>query len=378
MNILLATDSNLERKGVCLFLLQWVKGIRRLGVEHKVTVYFRKSILDHELETQFHALCAKIVCGELPPNASSLRLNNRKKVRTDICRLLAEERLDIVHVNSSSLGFTSIILSEAVKAKVPLRISHSHGRIRGNGLKSIYHWFLRKFNNHAANSLAGCSIDAGRYSFGIDVDKSSKWYFIPNTIDAESFAFNENKRVLQRRALNIGDNELLLGAVGYLEPVKNHFFLVEVFKELKKSKIPAKLVIIGEGSQHRILTEHIVRCDLENDVFLLGASNDVTAWLSAMDIFLMPSLSEGLPISAVEAQANGLPCIFSECVPQDVDLGADVFHLPIDKGTEAWTWLISTFKTKTMDERKAGVEYIKIAGFDSSNTPDYVKTLYQL
>ena len=378
MNVLLATDANVERAGLCVFLLQWVRGIYALDAGIEVTVYFRKTILDQSIAGEFRKYKAEVVTGELSQTGTSLQRANRKKVRSDIEGILSRKNYDILHVNSSAFGFSAIVLSAGLRAGIPIRISHSHGRNLGNGVRWLYLWLLKECVLKTATTYAGCSVDAGLYMFGKRGVNSSKWHFIPNTVSVEKFKFDEHEREIHRTEMGIGENVLLLGASGLLNERKNHTFLLDVLAQLKRSDCPAKLIILGEGELHGALRQKAAALGLSGDVILYGLTDDVAGWLSAMDVYLMPSLTEGLPIAAVEAQANGLPCLLSDGIPKDVDLSSDVFHLPIDQDADCWAARIKSITPKSYEERRKGRNVIAEAGFDERCSQRYVKELYQL
>lgn len=378
MNILLVSDSNVERAGVCIFLFQWIQGIIDTKKDTHITVYFRKGIVDEDFADQYRKLGVDLVLGELPQNQTSLAMENRKKVRSDIRKILRKTHYDIVHINSSAVGFTTITLFEGIRANVPLLIVHSHGRNQNNGFKKSYLWILRYINKHIATKWAGCSIDAGEYLFGKHVENNKRWMFVPNTVSTELYCFNNFEREEKRKQLNIRDNELLLGATGGLNKGKNHQFLFPVIKDLINSGKDVKLVIFGDGELREELTKAAATLGIEKYVIIFGATKEVSKWLSAMDIYVMPSLTEGLPIGAVEAQANGLCCLLSDQIPRDVDICQDVYHLPIDQGPKPWTSIIANLSPKSTEDRKRGLTYVANAGFDRKNTVEYVRKLYDL
>lgn len=378
MNILIATDSNIEKSGVCMFILQWVREIKRNYPDFEVVVYFRKTTIDKDIEEEYKSIGVNIIKGELPQNGTSVSLKNRAKVKKDISSILKEKKFDVIHVNSSAAGFTSIVLFAGKKFNVPIRISHSHGRNLGNGMKNIYLWFVKKYNVCLATSYAGCSKDAGEYLFGKKIVRSAKWNFIPNTVDTKKFAFNSLVRKEYREKLHLSEEEVLIGATGALTERKNHIFLLDLVSKLKKQNKKIKLLILGEGDRRSCLEDYISANNLGDDVFLPGSSNEIPQWLSAMDVYAMPSLTEGLPIGAVEAQANGLYCILSDKIPNDVDLSDDIIHLPIDGEFDLWINEIKKYKIKNETERLKGCDIINKKGFGLSDTKKYIKLLYNI
>ena len=378
MNVLLATDSNVERAGVCMFMLDWVRGIRQIDKDGNVVVYFRKGILDKNIALQYKKLGAKVIYSNLPQNASNVSIKYRNKIKRNIRSIIKRYDFDIMHVNSSAAGFASLVLSEGKKAGIPIRIAHSHGRNIGNGIKNIYLWFLKYQIKKNATKYAGCSQDAGKYLYGESVLNSDNWCFVPNTIETDKFIYDASIRKEYRSALGIEDNEILLGATGMLTDIKNHIFLLPVVKMLNQKDKNVKLLILGEGEKRKELEEMCERLNIKSSVYLPGVSDKISQWLSAMDIYVMPSLIEGLPIGAVEAQANGLYCVLSSSIPNDVDLSDDVIHVTIDKGATPWVNTISKIILKSDEQRKEGNRVVKKAGFDSSNRKDYIYKLYEL
>jgi len=154
--------------------------------------------------------------------------------------------------------------------------------------------------------------------------------------------------------------------------------MIEILKILKEQRKDVKLLILGEGEERANLERQISVYGLNDHIILYGVTKDVAEWLSAFDIYLMTSLTEGLPISAVEAQANGLPCLLSDCIPADVDLTPDVYHLPINQGVEPWVECIKKLVPKTDWERAQGAQIIVDAGFDNSIAVERIKKLYEM
>ncbi len=376
MNILLATNGNLDRGGITLFMLQWLKGIKQAFPDSNVIAYFRETIENAEIAAEFEKLKAIIITSGIPKGVSFKNQQANKKVRNDINQIILAQHIDVIHVNSRMFGFNALLLSEAKKCGVPVRIAHAHGAISEKIHDKVIHSLMRKKICSLATLYAGCSKTAGLFLFGMKGVSSSKWRFIPNTIQTERFAFDEYKRKQKRESLGVKDDEILLGAVGHLIEVKNHKFLVDLVYRLRNEGIKVKLLIIGEGDKRKELLDQCKKLGVEDYVILFGASDEVQYWLSAMDYFLMPSKSEGLGISAVEAQANGLICLLSDRIPREVNLTETVFHLSIDHGFDDWEKILCENKTRNFQERAQSVTIIKQKGFDEDSTSSYVKMLY--
>ncbi len=378
MNILLATDDNLVLGGITLFMLQWIRGIKEADPDSDVYVYFRAGIKSREIEKEYRTLGVHIITGNVPRSISFKDPKARQKVLKDINALMKKEEFDVVHVNSGVFGYTADILSEAKRQSIPVRISHSHGAYPERWHDKIVHFFLRRRIKAAATVYAGCSEKAGRYLFGERGVKSLKWRMIPNTIQTERFLFDESSRKRYREIMGVHEDEVLIGAVGQLREVKNYSFLLDLIADINKKGFPGKLVIIGEGDEREKLEKKIAELGIRDCTILYGQTKDVSGVLCAMDYYLMPSLSEGFPISAIEAQANGLTCLLSDRVSTEVDITKNVYHLSIDHGTESWIDILEHTIPAASDERKKAVLLVKQAGFDQNDTAHYVKKLYSI
>lgn len=380
MNYLFVTDANVQRAGICLFLLRWVSELRRIDKNGKIIIYFRKTIWDEDIAQRFYDINVEIKLGGLPEKGTSLEYRNRNKVRSDIKKILHEVNIDVLHIHSSALGFTVVALSEAKKAHVPIRISHAHGRNSGNIIKKMYWCVFRMYIRKVATVYAGCSSDAGLYQFGRSGIKSNKWHFIQNVIDAKEFIFDEHFRKVYRNKLNLDDNDILIGATAMLTKLKNHVFLLPIIKGINQKNINAYLIILGEGEQRNCIIEKAKKLGIEDKVYLPGESNKINEWLCAMDYYVMPSLSEGLGISTIEAQANGLYCLLSDNIPREVALSSDVKYLPIvgENAYSKWVDTIIQLKPKTNEQRLNGYGNVVNMGFDISNEKKLITELYDI
>lgn len=383
MKILLANEGYLERAGVCMYMYQWSHILATYFPGNTVTVYFRLTVRDEELRQAFERDGTQVVIGNRSVEETSADKGNRDAIKKDMRNILSEG-YDIVHVHSSVIGFTTLVLREAKKAKVPMRIAHAHRREFENGIvRKLLHVMLRCYIRGASTIYAGCSRQAGEYIFGRKGVRSNRWRMITNAIDTSKFAYDKSKREERRRELAVGETEFLLGSIGYLEVVKNHEFLIDVMAGAVQAGIPVKLVVFGNGSLREKLTEEIHSAKLEDRIILYGVTDDIPGWLSAMDCFVMPSLIEGLPLSAVEAQTSGLPCLLSDLITDEVDITPLVCHLPVDKGPGEWIARIEELYhgAKESDigvERSLAALRVSDAGFDRMSLKDEIGELYGL
>lgn len=242
----------------------------------------------------------------------------------------AHREYKVVHGHMASLAF--IYLGIAKKYNIPVRIVHSHGTSHLKTIKGYAKYFLFKFAKYNANYYFACSTEAGEYLFG----KNAKFEFIPNAIDLEKFKYNLSVREKVRKQLNI-ENKLVIGHVGRFNLQKNHTFLIDIFLKINEKEPNSILVLVGKGELENKIKEKIKKYNLEEKVKLLGVRKDVADLYQAFDVFLMPSLFEGLPLTGVEAQASGLACFFSDTITKEVKISNYTKFISLDKTDEYWS-----------------------------------------
>ncbi|WP_186424205.1 glycosyltransferase [Lacrimispora celerecrescens] len=180
-----------------------------------------------------------------------------------------------------------------------------------------------------------CSRAAGSFLFGEKMVQQNKVYILYNAIDCKKYRYNREKREKLRYLLGVQD-KLVIGHVGRFEKQKNHEFLIESFSILKKQCPESVLILIGSGSLKMVMEQKVKDAGLEDTVFFLGQQNNNQDWYQAMDLFWLPSVYEGLPMAAVEAQASGLPCFLADSITQEVELLDTTKRLSLKKGPEYW------------------------------------------
>ena len=235
----------------------------------------------------------------------------------------------IIHVHQDCLS--SVILKAANQHGVPVRIAHSHSANQDKNLKyPIKLWFKRTIPKYATH-LFSCGKDAGDWMFG-----GAPYQIINNAIDAAAYAYDPEKRAEMRRQLGLTD-ELVVGHVGRFNQPKNHPFLLEIFTALLKKEANAVLLLVGGGEDMPKMQAKAQTLGIAERVRFLGVRSDVAELMQAMDIFVFPSLYEGLPVTMVEAQASGLPCIISDKVPPECILTDGLVDImPLSEDPEAW------------------------------------------
>ena len=241
----------------------------------------------------------------------------------------------IIHGHLASLAF--IYLSIAKKNDIPVRISHSHGSNHENNIKGYLKNICFKLNKYPANYYFTCSTLAGNYLFG----KNSNFEFIPNGIETEKFQYNVKKRKEIRKELKLNDNDIVIGNVGRFEQQKNHKFIIEIFEELYNINHNYKLFLVGKGKLEQEIKDMVKEKEFCKNVIFFGVRKDVYNIYQAMDIFLLPSFFEGLPLTGVEAQYAKLVCFFSDSITEEVKISNNCYFLSLNLSAKEWAKKIS-------------------------------------
>lgn len=234
----------------------------------------------------------------------------------------------VVHSHIDTMSYLPLLAAK--KAGVPIRIAHSHNTSLDRDFKYLLKQYFRLKINSVCTYRLACGEDAGKFLFG---DRSFK--VIPNAIDAEKFYFNEELRNKKRKELGI-NSEFVVGHVGRLSYQKNHKFLIDIFKELLRKEPESLLLLVGVGEKEQEIRNQVENLGIDDKVRFLGNRSDVNELYQAMDVFVMPSFFEGIPVVGVEAQFAGLPCIFSDKVPREVRFTDNCAFLPLSKSPDIW------------------------------------------
>ncbi len=248
--------------------------------------------------------------------------------------LMKQHRYHAVHAHTMFNCGWAMLAGKC--SRVPVRISHSHSALVNGGgvVKAVYEKLMRGLILGCSTDLVGCGIQAGKRLFG-EKTWEKRGNLILNGIDVAGFAYDAEKREDIRAKLGVGDR-FVMGHAGHLAEVKNQAFLLDLMPEVLKRRPDAMLLLLGEGPDRSVLEQKIRDMGLEDHVIMTGNVTNVADCLSAMDVFVFPSLFEGLPLSILEVQANGLPCVISDSVPKDVFLTELIRPLSLQDAKEVW------------------------------------------
>lgn len=287
----------------------------------------------------------------------------------------------IVHEHRASLfGFMGCLRAASYE-HVPSRVVHAHSSSKlHTGAEGAFESLTDNFNKKRISSIAtdyfACSDLAAAWMFPPETGCSEMVKVIPNGIDTARFAFDKKDRKLTRSELGIPEDAHVIGSVGRLERIKNQIFLLDIVASFPESRRPY-LLILGDGSLRSEIERRADELGIREKVILAGLQDETWRFYAAMDVFCMPSLCEGLPVSAVEAQASGLPGVLSDRISKEADLGGDVTFAPLDIGAEEWARLIARILGEvSVDSRPQGASRVADAGFDIAQTAEWLQDFY--
>lgn len=260
---------------------------------------------------------------------------------TEMRRIFKEYNFDIIHSHLTEWACVPMFLGWICGVKI--RINHSHMAEKPKGIKNRIYYGVRLFLGKLfATDYFACGEDAGRYLFGNCAVDSGKVTILPNAIDSEKYRANPDVRKQMRNKLELADDVMVIGHVGRFFEQKNHAFLIDVFRDYHKINQKSLLLLFGNGILWEAIKKQVQSYGLADAVLFMGVRQDMSDWYQAMDLFVLPSLYEGLPVVGVEAQAIGLPCLFSDQITREIAISSRARFIPINTGTGPWVVAIQS------------------------------------
>ena len=272
------------------------------------------------------------------------------------------------HVRSTAL----IYLSIAKKYEITT-IVHSHSASSDKGVKGLLKNLLQLPLRHTADYLFSCSDLAGEWLYGARAIKKDNYFLLKNAVNAEQFDYNAKKREDIRQKFNLAD-KLVVGHIGRFSYPKNHRFLIEIFKEITLLHENSTLLLVGQGPLMDDIKAKVDNLNLTKDVMFTGLRDDIDELLQAVDIIVFPSFYEGLPVSIIEAQAAGVPCLISSTITKEVVITDLIRQMSIKLDAKSWAKeaLEIAYKTK----RQSQLQNIIASGYDIDTTSTTLLKFY--
>jgi len=362
-----------------LRVLHSVSNMDRAGIETMLMNYYRKM---DRTRIQFDFLANKPKPGDYDGEIRSMggRVFVSPGLRPDqfpayvrfFGRLLADNP-DIGILHAHNEGMAEYPLAAARAAGLPVRIAHAHSTRINRDWKWPWKVFCKAFIPRTATHFFACGRDAGVYYFG-----RRRWeregVLVPNAVDLGKFAFSPSARRAVRERFGVA-GRFVVGHVGRFTPEKNHLRLLRIFARLSRSKPEAVLWLAGDGELLSRARDEAGRLGIAGAVRFWGLRDDVADLCQAMDAFVMPSLYEGLPVVGVEAQAAGLPCLFSTGVPSEACILPGARRLPLSAADDEWARAIAAFDVPR-PERAGALRAVRAAGYDLDDAARKLSDFY--
>lgn len=309
-----------------------------------------------------------------PPNKVGI-FKSIKDLKTVI---KSNGKYDAVHTHTlfnCGIGVFAAYLSGA-----NIRISHAHTTADANEgvVKKIYISVMRSIIKIFSTNYLACSDSAGRYLFGNNIVENKKYKKLPNYIDYEKF-INSNIKGSIRLELGIEKDDILIGHVGRFIPAKNHKFIIDIIDNLSIENPKVKCILAGTGDLENDMRAKVKNLGLEEKIHFLGIRNDIEKVVNEMDLFILPSIYEGLGLVLLEAQASGVPCLVSEAIQPEADLEVGLIEkLNLSDELELWSKTALEMVNKPKVDRKSILNSFENKGYKIENIVNELTNVYGL
>ena len=272
----------------------------------------------------------------------------------------------VVHVHQDCLS--SVALECARDCGIPVRIAHSHNSNQDKNIKYLFkRYYMRKIPE-TATELFACGKAAGDWMFG-----GKTYQLLPNAIATEKYIYEEEKSKKIKRELGLEEN-IIIGHIGRFNPQKNHEFLVDIFEKCLEKNRKVTLILVGDGEGRKEIENKVKKQGLQDNVLFMGVRKDVPELLQAMDVFVFPSLYEGLPVTMIEEQAAGVPAVISDRVSEECIITEGLVKVEgLENTPEQWAEEILKQAKISKSDRS---EEIKKAKYDVETTAKWLEEYY--
>lgn len=343
----------MDRAGAETMLMNYLRSINRDKIQIDFLIN-RKERADYEDEIEQLGSKVYHMCPLYPGKFSKYKREFRKF-------LTEHPEYQIIHSNLEERSYFALRIAEEMG--IPVRIAHAHSAPKGHNLKMFARLYFRKRLQKYCTHKMACGQKAAKWLFGDDVhivnmeeyicNRANLWNNIAiimrNAIDTRKFTYTETVRTAERRKLKVNDGTLVIGHIGRFTREKNQSFLIDVFNNVNNLHQNSMLLLIGGGAPKEELRykeeiqKKVRELGLTKKVKFLGVRDDIDKIMQAMDIFVMPSTSEGFPVTLVEAQALGLKCLVSDGVSYEVNMTEEIQYKSLEDAPEEWANKIISF-----------------------------------
>lgn len=297
----------------------------------------------------------------------------KKMFKKSVSKFLDKNKYETVHIQSGSIYALTIGAKIARKKGVKNIIVHSHcggfSNFKYNIIKILSTYYMNKY----PTEYWACSRLAAEWKFPKRIIKKHKYKIMNNAIDTSKIYYSEEIREKARTRLGIS-GEFVFGNIGRFSLQKNHEFLIDIFEEIHRRDNNTMLILIGTGELEERIKEKVKNKNLTSSIKFLGVRTDICECLNAMDVFLLPSFFEGLPVVGVEAQATGLPVFTSTKVTNELPIKDLLFQYSLNDSAETWAENILCQSKKII--RKNRIAEIKQSNYDVKNAAKFMQEEY--
>ncbi|MCO7176712.1 glycosyltransferase family 1 protein [Sporolactobacillus kofuensis] len=352
MNRILVVGMTANKGGVESFLMNYYRQMNKKRVQFDFLTIFPKIAYEDEIQT----LGGRVwhIHG---------KVHHLFQYIKDLKCFFAQngQNYKSIWVNSCSLANIDY-LKFAKRYGVTTRIIHSHNTQETDGfVKKIFHYWNKLFLRRYATDYWACSNAAGSWFYSKKIMSGSRYKLIHNAIETTLYSFSRPVRKNYRKILGITDQIFVIGHVGRFHNQKNHKFIIDVFYEMHKRCPQTVLVLIGSGKLEANMREKVDLLGITDAVIFMGMRNNVNEWMQAMDLFLLPSRYEGLPVVSIEAQAAGLQVIASTAVTKEAAITKLMNYYSLKQSASCWASLILNHKEYVRSDTST---MIKASGYD--------------
>lgn len=271
----------------------------------------------------------------------------------------------VLRISQHSLSALELLAAKLGGAKVRVFRSSNSNTTTGSKKQLVLHKICMFMPKYFANVRIAPSTEAAEYMFGKHCVKNGRAKLLHNAVDTTIYCYDEIARKSLRAEFGFNDNDFIIGHIGRFNQQKNHKFLIKIFNEVHKKRSDSYLVLVGSGELENQVKEQIKKLGIENNVIFAGLRNDVPKILSAFDMFLLPSLYEGMPNTVIEAQATGLPCVIADTITKEADITGLVSYLPLKDEAK---WANVLLKCSSLERNRITKEYFVRNKYDIDST----------
>lgn len=326
MKRLLCLISGMNSGGAETFLMKLYRKIDRSKYQMDFCVNIKEEgFYDKEIES----LGGKIY--HIPSKSENL-----KEFKSQLTEIIKKEKYEyVLRITSNTMGFMDLKVAKNAGAKVCIARSSNSNDAEGVKTKIVHILGRILYSKYVDIKIAPSDL-AAIYTFGKKAYERNAVHILKNAVDLDIFRYDSKNRESIRMEFGISDKDIVYGHIGRFSKQKNHVFLINIFADICRNKSNVRLLLVGTGELEDDIYKQCRQLGIEDKVIFAGVRTDISAILSAMDVFVFPSLYEGMPNTVIEAQATGLPCIISDTITKQAAITELISYVPLsDK--KKWT-----------------------------------------